>query len=649
MRKDRASQLGAASLRLLFAFVLCAIGALLAAAGVSGTVGLLGSGGTDVNLITGTETSPRVTQNTSTAWGHGETVVVAYHDSSGGGLNPQSFCSVSTSTDGGATFTRLPERFNSGGACIGFPSVFYSVRANRWYLNALSTRCGDGIGQWESPDGINWVTSGCVASSGILELPTSWVDNNPGSPSYGRQYASFNNFSVGGGAVQSTFSTDDGVTWQAPISVTLNFQRALKITGSLGVDGTVFTQTLDEGGGGLNGPRQNFIYRSTNGGASWSAAVAQTPTFLGPGRVACSNSYFVCMYTSPAYWLDMGWGQPGVGPNNVVHYVYSARTTSPADPGNIYYVRSTDGGLTWAPPLQLNTDTTTRAQWSPSLSVNAAGQLFVSWYDERNTVIDELERFGRSSPDNGATWGNETALSDVVFPKPLQPDGSAGASVAGYFNYAASSDSGNGNLAYHTWTDGRVPINGQPQQDIFFDRIFLAPAIRIANGGSMVVSAGPNGLLDPGETVTVSLAARNTGGPGVLCTTAGLTGTLQTTGGVTNPMPSAQNYGVLCSGDPAVSRDFTFTVDPALPCGENVTISLQMTDGKTGYGTLTYILPIGTPNLRLVEILTAWLRPLCPMAGRRHSPAAEPRSPLRPPIPIRLRTLPSPRRARPSA
>ena len=67
----------------------------------------------------------------------------------------------------------------------------------------------------------------------------------------------------------------------------------------------------------------------------------------------------------------MGWGQTGVGPNGVVHYVYGARTASPADPGNIYYIRSTDNGSTWSAPLQLNTDTTTRAQWGASLSVNA--------------------------------------------------------------------------------------------------------------------------------------------------------------------------------------------------------------------------------------------------------------------------------------
>ena len=78
------------------------------------------------------------------------------------------------------------------------------------------------------------------------------------------------------------------------------------------------------------------------------------------------------------------------------------------------------------------------------------------------------------------------------------------------------------------------------------------PTNILGSGGSSIVSAGPNGVLDPGEIVTVALGVRNTGGPGVVCTTAALTGTLQATGGVTTPS-GPQNYGVICSGGPACS------------------------------------------------------------------------------------------------
>ena len=39
----------------------------------------------------------------------------------------------------------------------------------------------------------------------------------------------------------------------------------------------------------------------------------------------------------------MGWGEPAVGPNNVVHYVYAGAGTN-NDHGDIFYTRSTDNG-----------------------------------------------------------------------------------------------------------------------------------------------------------------------------------------------------------------------------------------------------------------------------------------------------------------
>ena len=46
------------------------------------------------------------------------------------------------------------------------------------------------------------------------------------------------------------------------------------------------------------------------------------------------------------------------------------------------------------------------------------------------------------------------------------------------------------------------------------------PTNILSNGGASVVSAGPNGVLDPAEVVTVALGVRNIGGPGTICTTA---------------------------------------------------------------------------------------------------------------------------------
>lgn len=137
-----------------------------------------------------------------------------------------------------------------------------------------------------------------------------------------------------------------------------------------------------------------------------------------------------------------------------------------------------------------------------------------------------------------------------------------------------------------------------------------APAV-VTNGGSTTVnvcltgvaavSAGmasvvtesctpANSVLDPGETVSMSLCVLNSG---TADTTAATVGTLQATGGVITPS-AAQNYGVIVAGGSAVCRNFTFTVDAMLTCGGSVTATLQIQDGATNLGNVTYDLITGT-------------------------------------------------------
>ncbi len=136
-----------------------------------------------------------------------------------------------------------------------------------------------------------------------------------------------------------------------------------------------------------------------------------------------------------------------------------------------------------------------------------------------------------------------------------------------------------------------------------------------AADGSAIVSAGANGVLDPGETVTVSLGVQNTGGPGIVCTTAALTGTLQANRWRDQVRLLLQNYGGTGSArlsERTISRNFTFTVDPALPCGATVTATLQMQDGATNYGNLTYTFVTGTSAVAFAQNFDGVVAPALP-------------------------------------
>lgn len=465
---------------------------------------------TNVNVITGTETYPRVTQSESMVWtSDGRTIVVNYNDSS---ISPTNFSGVSVSTDGGATFRRiLPAPFATGhGTNFGDPILVFNAALSKWFAGDLVTGCGGfGIGLWTSSDGQTWSTGACAHLGNNDDRESMWVDNNPASPFYGRMYVSWNDFSMN--ARLSVTYSDDGTTWSPPVFLSADFVRNVQLTGSP-TDGTVFVAGMDEGGGGGNN-RTNIIYRSTDGGASWTPIKMGAP-FAPPGRfVSTCGSYF---YAIAPIWRHMGWGQPGVGPGGVVHYAYAGKGVNAGDLGDIYYTRSLDGGDTWSDPIVLNSDQAAggaREQWMPSLSVTASGGVQVSWYDRRDTLDRSYEVWGIHSSDNGATWQMDAPISDVVIPQPEQPDPNVQLCYAGDYNYVTAF----GETNYATWTDGRVPVSGHFQQDVFFapapasDLVFTDSNVR----GPNTVSAyrvGPGGTLIPVPGSPFSTGGTGSGG-----------------------------------------------------------------------------------------------------------------------------------------
>jgi uncharacterized delta-60 repeat protein len=119
--------------------------------------------------------------------------------------------------------------------------------------------------------------------------------------------------------------------------------------------------------------------------------------------------------------------------------------------------------------------------------------------------------------------------------------------------------------------------------------------------GSLVVPAGStlvsenlitNGIIDPGETVTMLFALRASGGTNV----SNLSATLLATNGVAAPTSpngtATQSYGSLTVQGPSVSRPFTFT-----GMGTNsqqIAPTFLLNNGVTNIGTATFTYTLGT-------------------------------------------------------
>jgi len=444
-------------------------------------------GTTDVDLITGTESFPNVTQSETYTIANPDDptqIMVAYNDSRGRNFNPINISGASISTDGGNTFTRITKANGQSpfDNTLGDPVMLYNRSTGFWHAIWLDCNCGcdpiSGLGGYKSnsPSDPNSWTHYCIHNNVLDDRESGWVDNKPSSPHYGTMFVSWNDYNVacdanGNGCLFVTFSTDDGNTWHSPIQVNNfgTFIRDVQITGDLAGNGNLYIAGMDEGGGGFPHNDTNHIYKSTDGGNTW-ANTYTGPSFPGPGVTA--QGYFACMFPDGGgYWRHEGWGQPAAF-NNVVHLVY-AQHGNGNDPGDVYYIRSTDGGVTFGAPLKLNTDATTRPQWQPNLSVSPTGSLLATWYDAResancvagNMGVPCYRMWSRKSNDNGATWLPDDMLSDVVTPLPGQPDPGIQPTYAGDYDY------GTAILTKHltSWTDGRVAISGQAQQDAFTD------------------------------------------------------------------------------------------------------------------------------------------------------------------------------------
>ena len=321
--------------------------------------------------------------------------MVAYNDSRSVNANPFNISGASVSTDGGLTFTRLTKANGHSPFenTAGDPVILYNKQTGTWLtVWIFDGQCGTGRGGYSSTtpwDPNSWTTHYCVNSSGGSgdDRESGWADNNPSSPFFRRLYVSWNNFSVGGGALQATFSTDNGATWHSPVTVsnTGTFIRNVQITGDMSGNGTIYIARMDEGGGGFPRNDANLIFKSTDGGNTWSNTYTGSG-FPAPGAVVCSdNPYFTCMFPdSGGFWRHEGWGEPAAF-NNVVYLVY-AQHGAGSDAGDVYYIRSSDGGVTFGAPLKLNTDATTRPQWMPNLSVSPTGTLLATWYDARESA-----------------------------------------------------------------------------------------------------------------------------------------------------------------------------------------------------------------------------------------------------------------------
>lgn len=178
-------------------------------------------------------------------------------------------------------------------------------------------------------------------------------------------------------------STDAGASWG--VDTRLTNDPGWSYDASIGVSGSVlhlvWGDDFDEGA------NVEIVYkRSEDGGSTWGPST----------RLTFADSWS----ESPSIAIE----------DSIIHLVwYDWRDATGDWDYEIYYKRSTDGGLTWGPDTRL----TDNPSYSGFPCVAVSGQVVhVVWEDDRDVTMTGTIYYKRSA-DGGATWGPDTRLSEL--------------------------------------------------------------------------------------------------------------------------------------------------------------------------------------------------------------------------------------------
>jgi hypothetical protein len=168
---------------------------------------------------------------------------------------------------------------------------------------------------------------------------------------------------------------------------------------AVGPDGVVGAAWMDDhAAGGYH----IFYSSSTDGGATWS-----TPEKV-DSRTTGSYSKFVDLDFTPTGIPVVVWEDNRLG--DAAYKVYLSK-------------RDPAGGGTWTANIPINTAGSPPDGtyfMNPSLAVLDDLRYFVAWTDWREGVFYQV--YCRGSWDGGATWGNETRISDEIGYEPVAGD-----------------------------------------------------------------------------------------------------------------------------------------------------------------------------------------------------------------------------------
>lgn len=297
---------------------------------------------------------------------------------------------------------------------------------------------------------IGFAVPGVIGFTGnFTDKPWMEVDlNSPAaSACSGYVYMADTNFHGARGSSPVVFSrsTDGGVTWSPPRTISSGGRQGASHDQGADIavapNGTVYVAFEAFSQQGLD--TINLV-KSTDCGSHWTQPLAVNTINApqAPG-VAFRTPTFAFLATDDTN-------------SNLVYVAYQ----SLAGDYDIYAQRSTNGGASFGPPVQVNDDPGARHQVFPTIEVSNH-TLHVAWYDFRNSTTasnEALDVYYACTNCNGVSWpafDAPTRVTNVSHNPECRMFGGGTVAFHGDYNELDAFWNGTTNVVHVAWADNR--------------------------------------------------------------------------------------------------------------------------------------------------------------------------------------------------
>ncbi|OBZ09216.1 sialidase family protein [Bacillus sp. FJAT-26390] len=345
------------------------------------------------------------------------TVIVTTNDLRSG----NNMTTVYRSINGGASYAQMllspPVGFAASGdgvAAYGYPNVFL-VSATALNVNPVRDssiivyRSTDNGASFSSPIIVNQGYGTAVYN----DKPSIRIDTANGSPYLGQAYIAFTRYFNGFTSSETMIqrSLDQGVTWSAPILLTNQVQSVSNFGASvaIGPAGEVYAGWMQYG----PGTPQFLIRRSDDGGVTFGPIVSISNVSLVVTPLPVPNFGFRV--------LTIAYLAVDISPFNGEGIVYAVWQDNRTGSAHIFMSRSTNKGVSWSTPIQVDDSPAGTQNFLPNLTVSRDnGGVKVMYYTNR-VSSSLLDVFLAESNDAGSSFLPNRRVTSVSFDPNADP------------------------------------------------------------------------------------------------------------------------------------------------------------------------------------------------------------------------------------